>query len=67
MPKAPDTANSLYRSLADELRGAISDGRLAAGCRLPSVRETARRRNVSINTVLAASAAYLLLARRPQA
>lgn len=54
MPDVSDTANSLYRSLADELRSAIGDGRLAAGSRLPSVRETARTRNVSINTVLAA-------------
>ena len=46
--------NSLYQSLAEELRGAIHDGRLGAGSRLPSVRETARSRTVSINTVLAA-------------
>ena len=48
--------NSLYQSLADELRTAISDGRLPAGARLPSVRETARSRGLSINTVLAAYA-----------
>ena len=54
MPNAADTTNALYRALADELRSAIGDGRLAAGSRLPSVRETARSRNVSINTVLAA-------------
>ena len=35
---------------------AISDGRLPAGARLPSVRETARSRGLSINTVLAAYA-----------
>ena len=46
--------NSLYQSLAEELRGAISDGRLPAGSRLPSVRETAHSRSLSINTVLAA-------------
>ena len=46
--------NVLYQNLADELRGAISDGRLTAGTRLPSVRETARARSLSINTVLAA-------------
>jgi len=46
--------NSLYQTLADELRGAISDGRLSPGARLPSVRETARSRGLSINTVLAA-------------
>ncbi len=58
MRSVPDTMkniqNSLYQSLADELRGAISDGRLPAGVRLPSVRETARSRGLSINTVLAA-------------
>ena len=54
MPNAADTTSALYRALADELRSAIGDGRLAAGSRLPSVRETARSRNVSINTVLAA-------------
>jgi DNA-binding transcriptional MocR family regulator len=48
--------NSLYQTLADELRTAISDGRLPAGARLPSVRETARSRGLSINTVLAAYA-----------
>ena len=46
--------NSLYQSLADELRAAISDGRLPAGSRLSSVREAARSRGLSINTVLAA-------------
>lgn len=50
----PDIPPSLYRSLAEELRAAIGDGRLPAGSRLPSVRETARNRNLSINTVLAA-------------
>ena len=44
----------LYQSLADELRGAMGDGRLPAGARLPSVREAARSRGLSINTVLAA-------------
>ncbi len=48
--------SSLYQTLADELRTAISDGRLPAGARLPSVRETARSRGLSINTVLAAYA-----------
>lgn len=43
-----------YQSLADELAAAIGDGRLAAGSRLPSVRESARSRALSINTVLAA-------------
>ena len=44
----------LYQSLADELRDAIHDGRLGAGSRLPSVRETSRSRALSINTVLTA-------------
>ena len=49
-----DTPSPLYQVLADELRGAMSDGRLAAGARLPSVREAAGSRGLSINTVLAA-------------
>lgn len=48
------TQTPLYQSLADELRTAMGDGRLPAGARLPSVREAARSRNLSINTVLAA-------------
>ncbi|MEI2420450.1 winged helix-turn-helix domain-containing protein, partial [Arthrospira platensis SPKY2] len=44
----------LYLALAHELRDAMSDGRLQAGARLPSVREAARSRGLSINTVLAA-------------
>ncbi|AUL99671.1 MAG TPA: PLP-dependent aminotransferase family protein [Pseudothauera hydrothermalis] len=44
----------LYQAFADELRGAMADGRLPAGARLPSVREAARSRGLSINTVLAA-------------
>ena len=48
------TQIALYQSLADELAAAIGDGRLAAGSRLPSVRETAASRALSINTVLAA-------------
>lgn len=50
----PSDPNSLYQSLAEELRHAIDDGRLAAGSRLPSIREAARNRSLSINTVLAA-------------
>ena len=50
----PNEHHSLYQALADELHGAIGDGRLPAGSRLPSVRETARNRSLSINTVLAA-------------
>ena len=44
----------LYQSFADELRGAMNDGRLPAGARLPSVREASRSRGLSINPVLAA-------------
>ena len=43
-----------YQTLANELRDAMSDGRLSAGARLPSVREAAHSRGLSINTVLAA-------------
>ena len=50
----PNDHHSLYQALADELHGAIGDGRLPAGSRLPSVREPARNRSLSINTVLAA-------------
>ncbi len=50
----PHADAPLYQALADELRGAMHDGRLAAGARLPSVREAARTRGLSINTVLAA-------------
>lgn len=50
----------LYEALADEFQTAIDDGRLPAGMRLPSIRETARSRQLSINTVLAA---YQLEAR----
>lgn len=49
-----DTSIPLYQWLADELREAMSDGRLPAGARLPSVRDAARTRGLSINTVLAA-------------
>ena len=44
----------LYQALADELHCAMRDGRLPPGSRLPSIRETARNRRISINTVLAA-------------
>lgn len=50
---APGT---LHRRLAGELRGAIRDGRLAPGARLPSTRALAARLCVSRNTVLAAFA-----------
>ena len=49
-----DTPLPLYQTLALELRHAMNDGRLPAGERLPSVREAAKSRGLSINTVLAA-------------
>lgn len=63
------TPTPLYQSLADELRSAMNDGRLPPGSRLPSVRETARSRGLSINTVIAAYRqleARGLLEARPQ-
>lgn len=44
----------LYQAFAEELRAAMDDGRLPPGARLPSVREAAASRGLSINTVLAA-------------
>ena len=43
-----------YLMLAEALRAAMQDGRLPAGARLASVREAAKQRQVSLNTVLAA-------------
>lgn len=51
-------ASSLYRALADEFRLAITSGRLPAGANLPSLRECAAKRGLSLNTV---TAAYRLL------
>jgi DNA-binding transcriptional MocR family regulator len=59
----------LYQELAQELRRAMSDGRLPAGERLPSVREASKTRGLSINTVLAAYGqleAHGLIEARPQ-
>lgn len=44
----------LYRQLADELALAITKGSLQPGARLPSIRHTARQRQLSLNTVTAA-------------
>lgn len=44
----------LHEQICAELRGALRNGRLVAGDRLPSSRELARRLGVSRNTVLAA-------------
>jgi GntR family transcriptional regulator/MocR family aminotransferase len=50
----PKRAVPLVRQLYDELRGAVLDGRLAPGARLPSTRALSARIGVSRNTVLAA-------------
>ncbi len=59
---------SLYRQLYEQLRGAILDGRLPAGTRVPSSRAMAAQLGVARNTVLAAveqlSAEGFLEARR---
>jgi DNA-binding transcriptional MocR family regulator len=44
----------LYRQIADHLRGEIEAGRLAAGSRLPSIRELARDLGVNLVTAVAA-------------
>tara|TARA_R110002110_G_scaffold75009_3_gene198370 strand:- start:2069 stop:3577 length:1509 start_codon:yes stop_codon:yes gene_type:complete len=50
----PAATVPLYRQLYDSLRGAILDGRLAAGARLPSSRLLASDLGVGRNTVLSA-------------
>lgn len=50
----PAARAPLYRQLYDALRGAILEGRLAAGARLPSTRLLASDLGVGRNTVLAA-------------
>ncbi|HLP30077.1 MAG TPA: PLP-dependent aminotransferase family protein [Geothrix sp.] len=57
----PRTGDPLYLALASDLRSAMEEGRLAPGARLPSIRESARLRRLSVNTVLAA---YRLLETR---
>ncbi|MEP9321162.1 PLP-dependent aminotransferase family protein [Pseudomonas sp. LABIM340] len=47
-----------YQQLAAELADAIRSGRLSGGCALPSLRECASQRGMSLNTV---TAAYRLL------
>ena len=48
------TKTCLYRKLADEMEDAIASGRLCAGSALPSLRQCAAQRNLSLNTVTAA-------------
>ncbi|BAL22642.1 PLP-dependent aminotransferase family protein [Azoarcus sp. KH32C] len=64
-----DVAPPRYQTLAHELRQAMGDGRLPPGERLPSVREAAKSRGLSINTVLAAYRqleSHGLIEARPQ-
>jgi DNA-binding transcriptional MocR family regulator len=51
----------LYRKLADEVQGLIEERSLRVGQRLPSVRVTARQRQISIGTVMQA---YVVLENR---
>ncbi len=48
----PESACPMYRQIYNELQKAILEGKLAAGTRLPSTRDLARRLGVSRNTVL---------------
>ncbi|MBU9480907.1 PLP-dependent aminotransferase family protein [Burkholderia multivorans] len=59
--RTASTSGSLYQALADELTVAITSGRLPAGSNLPSLRECAAKRKLSLNTV---TAAYRLLEDR---
>ena len=49
-----ETADVLYQQIAASIATPIRAGTLARGMRLPSVRELARSRRVSIGTVLQA-------------
>ena len=61
LPRPPKAVR--YQLLADELSEAIATGRLAAGANMPSLRECAAQRRLSLNTV---TAAYRLLEDRGQ-
>lgn len=49
-----DNDTTLYQQVAEEIVDAIQRGNLKVGDRLPSVRQSARSRQISINTVLTA-------------
>lgn len=53
-PLEPGTAGRRRRSLHEQLRGAILDGRLHAGAELPSTRQVAAAYGIARNTVAAA-------------
>ncbi|MFY9925705.1 MAG: PLP-dependent aminotransferase family protein [Opitutaceae bacterium] len=55
------TGEPLYRRLADEVQGLIEKRSLRAGQRLPSVRVTARQRQIGMGTVIQA---YVVLENR---
>jgi DNA-binding transcriptional MocR family regulator len=55
------TDQPLYRKLAEEVQGLIEERSLRVGQRLPSVRVTARQRQISIGT---ATQAYVVLENR---
>ena len=48
---SPDSPNPMYRQVADQVKEAIARGDVAAGERLPSIREMARDLNISVITV----------------
>jgi DNA-binding transcriptional MocR family regulator len=60
-PKSFEKAGSLYLQLAEEIQRLIETRSLRAGERLPSVRLTARQRQISIGTVIQA---YVVLENR---
>jgi DNA-binding transcriptional MocR family regulator len=51
LERGPDTGRSVYQQLADHFRIEIAAGRLAAGDRLPTIRELARVAGVNRDTV----------------
>ena len=50
----PSAAEPVYRQIADGIRAALRDGRLAAGQQLPPTRDLAKQLGVNRNTVIAA-------------